>query len=77
MRELKKASSSWVHQEIGLRDFAWQQGYAAFSISATSREPVLNYIAQQEEHHRTRSFKEELAQMLVKAGIAYEDRYLD
>jgi putative transposase len=77
MRDLKKASSIWVHQEITLRDFSWQEGYAAFSISATSREAVLKYIAQQEDHHRTRSFREELAQMLVKAGVRFEDRFLD
>ena len=77
MRELKKASSLWVHREIGLRDFAWQAGYAAFSISATSRESVLSYIDKQEVHHRTRSFRDELAQMLVKAGVKFEDRFLD
>ncbi len=77
MRDLKKASSIWVHQEITMRDFSWQEGYAAFSISATSREAVLKYIAQQEDHHRTRSFREELAQMLVKAGVRFEDRFLD
>jgi REP element-mobilizing transposase RayT len=37
MRELKKASSSWVHDEIGLQMFAWQEGYAAFTVSATAR----------------------------------------
>ena len=36
LRELKKASSIWVHEEIGLRLFAWQEGYAAFTVSATS-----------------------------------------
>lgn len=77
MRELKKASSWWVHEEVRESAFAWQEGYAAFSISATSREPVLKYIAEQAEHHRAKSFQEELAQMLVKAGVKFEDRYLD
>jgi REP element-mobilizing transposase RayT len=40
MRELKKASSMWVHEEIGFRRFAWQEGYAAFTVSATARESV-------------------------------------
>jgi putative transposase len=40
MRELKKASSLWVHKEIGLHAFAWQEGYAAFTVSATAREAV-------------------------------------
>jgi putative transposase len=77
MRELKKASSIWVHQEVGLRHFAWQEGYSAFSVSATSREAVKEYIAQQQEHHRVKSFREELVQMLVKAGVAFKPEYLD
>jgi putative transposase len=77
MRELKKASSLWVHDEIGLRVFAWQEGYAAFTVSATSRQPVRQYISRQEEHHRTKSFREELMEMLNKAGITYDPQYLD
>ena len=77
MRELKKASSTWVHEEIGLRAFAWQEGYAAFTVSATSREAVRHYIANQEEHHRVKSFREELIEMLNKAGIEYDAKYLD
>jgi putative transposase len=77
LRELKKASSAWVHEEIGLRGFAWQEGYAAFTVSATSREAVRHYIANQEEHHRVKSFREELIEMLNKAGIEYDAQYLD
>jgi putative transposase len=77
LRELKKASSAWVHDEIGLRAFAWQEGYAAFTVSATSREPVKHYIANQDEHHRVKSFREELVETLDKAGIEYDPQYLD
>ncbi len=77
MRELKKASSTWVHNEIGLPAFAWQEGYAAFTVSATSRDGVRHYIANQEEHHRVKSFREELVEMLSKAGIKYDPIYLD
>lgn len=77
MRELKKASSAWVHQEIGDQAFAWQEGYAAFTVSATAREAVQRYIANQEEHHRVKSFREELVEMLEKAGIEYDPTYLD
>src|SRR5438132_954892 len=45
LRELKKASSVWVHEEIGMRTFAWQEGYAAFTVGATSRQAVQQYIA--------------------------------
>ena len=77
MRELKKASSIWVHEEMGLRSFAWQEGYAAFTVSATSRQAVQHYIDSQEEHHRVKSFREELIEMLDKAGIEYDPKYLD
>jgi len=77
MRELKKASSVWVHEEIGQQDFAWQEGYAAFTVSATAREAVRHYIGNQEEHHRVKSFREELVEMFKKAGIEYDAKYLD
>jgi REP element-mobilizing transposase RayT len=77
MRELKKAASAWVHEEIDLPAFAWQEGYAAFTVSATAREGVKHYIANQAEHHRVRSFREELLEMLNKAGVEYDPQYLD
>jgi hypothetical protein len=54
LRELKAISSLWVHNEIGIRNFAWQEGYGAFTVSASQRETVRRYIKQQAEHHRTR-----------------------
>jgi putative transposase len=77
MRELKKASSVWVHEEIGDKSFAWQDGYAAFTVSAPSREAIREYISDQEEHHRVKSFREELIAMLGRAGVEYDPRYLD
>src|SRR4051812_15751967 len=77
LRELKKASSVWVHEQIGERGFAWQEGYAAFTVSATARAAVRQYIAHQEEHHRTRSSRDELLDLLAKAGIEYDPRYFE
>ena len=77
LRELKKASSAWVHEQIGLPSFAWQEGYAAFTVSVTVREAVQKYIANQEEHHRVRTFREELIVLLKKAGIEYDPKYFD
>ena len=51
MRELKKASSIWIHEEIKSEGFSWQEGYSAFSVSAPARPAVQRYIANQEEHH--------------------------
>jgi REP element-mobilizing transposase RayT len=77
MRELKKASSVWVHEEIGTKRFVWQEGYEAFTVSASSRSAVRRYIDNQDEHHRGRTYREELIEMLDKAGIEYDPRYLD
>jgi hypothetical protein len=77
LRELKKSSSVWVHEEIGERRFAWQEGYSAFTVSPTARSSVRGYIVHQAEHHRTVSFRDELIQLLAKAGIEYDPRYLD
>ncbi len=77
MRELKKSSSQWVHDEIGLKEFQWQEGYAVFSIGATTRPRVKAYIANQREHHRVKSFREELVEMLERAGVEYDPKYLD
>jgi REP element-mobilizing transposase RayT len=77
VRELKKASSLWIHEELKIPRFAWQEGYAAFTVSATSRESVLRYIANQEEHHRLKSYREEMVELLQRAGIGFDPRYLD
>ena len=77
MRELKKAASAWVHGVIGLDSFAWQEGYAAFTVSASVREAVKRYIACQEEHHRTRSSRDELLELLERAGLGFDLKYFD
>ncbi len=77
MRELKKSSSAWVHNEIGLANFAWQEGYGAFTVSPPARGGVKQYIANQAEHHRRRTFREELVDLLKQAGVEYDDKWLD
>jgi hypothetical protein len=66
-----------VHQEIGVSDFAWQEGYAAFSVSPTARLGVKRYIANQAEHHRSKAYRDELIDLLRAAGVEYDERYLD
>src|ERR1051325_4863890 len=75
MRELKKASSIWA-AENQEKLFSWQEGYAAFSVSWTHIEPVRQYIATQEEHHRKMDFVSELRSLLEKNGVKYEEKYL-
>ena len=77
IRDIKANSSRWMKQTFPhLADFAWQVGYGAFSISVTGLDRVKQYLAQQEEHHRTVSFQEELVVFLRQHGIAYDERYL-
>ena len=77
MRLVKTNSSRWVHEEFPTREsFAWQAGYAAFSVSPSNVERVRRYIADQEAHHRRRSFQEEYVAFLKTSGIAYDERYL-
>jgi REP element-mobilizing transposase RayT len=76
MRLVKTNSSRWVHETFSLRSFAWQTGYAAFSVSKSNVSVVANYIENQERHHRKRSFQEEFIELLVKHGIPYDPRYV-
>jgi REP element-mobilizing transposase RayT len=76
MRELKKASSAWVHHDLGEPRFAWQDGYAAFTVSASIADEVRRYIENQPAHHRQRSFLEELKILLVRSGVEFDERYL-
>lgn len=77
MRELKKSTSEWVHETIKEPLFQWQEGYAAFTASATSRDGVRKYIENQREHHQTRSFEDELIDLLQRAGVEFDPKYLD
>ena len=74
---VKSNSSRWVHESFPvLRNFAWQEGYGAFSVSKSEEGKVVNYVRNQERHHEKRTFKEELVELLEKHGIDYDKRYL-
>lgn len=76
LRDLKKDSSLWMKENFEDR-FAWQEGYAAFTVSPSAIDSVRNYIANQEEHHRRKpSFVHELKELLARAGVEYEEKYL-
>jgi REP element-mobilizing transposase RayT len=76
MREVKSESSAWIHKEIGLAGFAWQEGYGGFTVSASSLEKVRSYVLRQEEHHRVIGFQEEYVAMLQRGLVEYDERYL-
>jgi len=77
MKDVKKDSSSWIKTKgKEFRNFHWQDGYGAFSIGMSDIAAVKQYIASQKEHHRKRSFQEELIQILNEYDIEYDERYL-
>ena len=74
---LKGGSSKWIHEQFSeLRDFAWQNGYGAFTVSSYQISGLISYIENQIEHHRKKSFREELVQFLDEYEISYEEKYL-
>ena len=77
VRVLKTNSSKWVHEQWPTRSkFAWQTGYGAFSVSKSNAAAVTKYIADQEKHHRRKTFQEEFLEYLKKHEIAYDERYI-
>ena len=75
--KIKRSSSKWIKTKGDIYSkFYWQRGYAAFSISEFSKETVVNYIRNQEEHHKHKSFKEEVIEFLEKYKIEYDVQYL-
>lgn len=77
IKQIKTASSAWLKdQDPRLHDFHWQAGYGAFSVSRSNGEQVKQYIANQEEHHRTRTYQEEFRLLLERHGIQYDERYV-
>jgi putative transposase len=75
-KDIKQSSSRWIHDDIGVKNFAWQPGYGAFTVSASNCSVVKQYIANQVEHHRTKSFQEEYVAFLRKHDVGYDEKYL-
>jgi REP element-mobilizing transposase RayT len=74
---LKGDSSKWMHDEFpALRNFGWQDGYGAFTVSRSNLPEAVRYIQNQREHHRKKTFQEEYLEFLQKHGIEYDERYL-
>lgn len=77
LQRLKGGSSKWINeQQFVPGHFSWQESYAAFTVSRSNLDAVCDYIARQKEHHRTKSFQDELREFLTKHGIEYDERYL-
>jgi REP element-mobilizing transposase RayT len=77
LRDLKRDSSIWVKvEEPRLREFHWQVGYGAFSVSPAHVEELIQYIANQDEHHRHETYQDELRRLCKKYGVEIDERYV-
>ena len=71
---IKANSSKWMNREHG--NFAWQEGYGAFSVSVSNTAAVARYVRDQERHHRKMSFEDEYLAMLRKSGVQFDPKYI-
>jgi REP element-mobilizing transposase RayT len=77
LEEVKTESSKWIKTKgKQYEKFYWQDGYGIFSINPSEIEAVVTYIDNQKEHHKKRTFQEELLAFLKKYNVEYDERYL-
>jgi putative transposase len=76
MQYLKQASSRWMNDEMPNNSFSWQPGYGAFGVGRPAVARTIRYIENQREHHRIRTYQEELLSFLEYHGIPYDPRYI-
>lgn len=78
VKDIKLASTSFIKEEKLFPDFrGWQNGYGAFTYSIKEKQRLINYIKNQEEHHRKKNYKKELIELLHEHGIEFDEKYLD
>jgi putative transposase len=77
MKDVKQGSSLWINEnKLAKCHFEWLEGYGAFSYSKSQLSQVINYIQNQELHHKKRTFREEYLDFLEKFEIDYDEKYI-
>jgi hypothetical protein len=77
LQDIKGSSSGWINRKgLVTGKFKWQEGYGAFSYSHSHIDRVARYIADQEQHHRKKTFREEYLELLEKFDIDYDEKYI-
>jgi len=76
VEEIKRHSSRWIKTlDPYYKNFAWQGGYAGFSVSQSIHDRTKQYIANQEEHHKKKTFKDEITAFFKEYGLEYDEKY--
>ena len=76
IRDVKANSSKWMSEELQTPNFLWQKGFGAFTVSYDRIEAARNYIRNQKEHHRSKTFQEEYIEFLERHNIEFRLEYL-
>ena len=77
LKDIKRSSSIWINENKFVKGkFEWQEGLGAFSYAKSQIKNVITYIENQEQHHKSESFKKEYIQFLQKFEIAYDEKYI-
>lgn len=77
VEDVKKSSSKWIKEQGSeFRNFAWQSGYGVFAVSESNVETVRQYIADQREHHRKKTFQDEYRALLNRHNVGFDERYV-
>lgn len=77
VREVKKASTEMINEKkLSKHHFQWQEGYGSFTYCKSSLNNVVNYVMNQKQHHKTKSFKEEFIELLEEFEVEYKEEYL-
>ena len=77
IKDMKIAGSIWIKKENIFPDFnGWQDGYGAFTYSIKDKDRLIEYVKNQKEHHKVKSFKEEYIELLNEHGIEFDEKYL-
>ena len=77
VKDIKLASSAHIKENKLFENFSnWQDGYGAFTYSIKEKDRLIEYVKNQEEHHKTVTFKDELTALLIEHGIEFDEQYL-
>lgn len=76
IKKIKNTSSKWIKKKINNNNFYWQKGFGVFSVSQSNIERLTNYIDNQEEHHKGKTYKKEYIGLLKKHKMKYDEKYI-